>query len=837
MKCPICGENIEGLSRCESCGTPVLQAENTPDTAINISNGQPASLDQNKSITTAEEQPAEYDFDSDLEFVDADSLLDDKQVSPAVKTEQPQAQPPDMEIGQSDSASYNPGQSENVIEGIRNAIQMDSPDENSGSSINFSGQSNSFSDTAENENIFSGIVSMDPKIIEPDSFTQDRPSAFQAEPLPSQPSIQIEQAADNSSIQPGGFGQSPQPEPSMNGIPASLMYQQRPQTPSYNDAALVSERQEPPAGEKHAFSSFVESEVPQQSSSNSPFIESRQNDAIDNSVYDFQPSIYYKQMSGENVVEVGYHKDDLAAQRADAVSSEDSYVPPSFARSLDKSDFHTAERMETPYRSIPVQKTFAPVIQKQRSDTVRKTDENDILGTIFKVIFVLLTLSSFFLMDVFATINSPLNPYDQHKSSRYLVLIFMVVITLISLFIKNLALKPALLIPLFISIAGLFLYGVTSLKIIIEPDKSGNFYVINPGPSINVVEDDTFDAIDPVISQSSRKAMFINKGYSSDTPLQKVELINFLVKNKKIQPVLGKTDLVINGNIQWFNESTAIYSDLKIELPNEMTNPVLMASRNELYFNFTSTFYIYNLDSRISRQWYQFSEKLPFSLFLKQILNKSENTILVQLSNIYTSPDKAEYRFVYNQKTGMIAACYMGGIWLIDPAKGISKKITKGGDLGSPFLDAWPQFSKDGKKVFFIRTLIGEKIENDILQVDAGVAINSDEPLLPVSVTNDPYDYLGFSLSPGDRFLAAWIMASVDSGAKINENALVVFDMKLNKQIKIFPLEQYDRTADQFVNNINWSAKGNYILFQLNRLLHSSIKRIDIPEAVYSIDH
>ena len=91
-------------------------------------------------------------------------------------------------------------------------------------------------------------------------------------------------------------------------------------------------------------------------------------------------------------------------------------------------------------------------------------------------------------------------------------------------------------------------------------------------------------------------------------------------------------------------------------------------------------------------------------------------------------------------------------------------------------------------------------------------------------------------ISPGGRFIASWIFASQDSGAKLDETALVLFDMKLNKHIKIYPLEQYDRASDQFISNIEWSKKGNYLLFQLNRLLHSSIKRIEIPEAISDID-
>jgi hypothetical protein len=203
---------------------------------------------------------------------------------------------------------------------------------------------------------------------------------------------------------------------------------------------------------------------------------------------------------------------------------------------------------------------------------------------------------------------------------------------------------------------------------------------------------------------------------------------------------------------------------------------------------------------------------------------------------IYTSPEKAEYNFAFNQKTGMIAACYMGGIWLIDPASGISKKITRGGDIGYPYLDTWPEFNQEGNKIFFVRTHIGEKIDNDILQLDTAVSLNADEPLLPASVTNDIYNYLNFSVSPGGRFLAAWVFAYQDTGATRDEAALVLFDMKLNKHIKIYNLEPDDRMTDQFVSNIDWSRKGNFILIQINRLLHSSIKRIDIPEEISTID-
>jgi len=614
---------------------------------------------------------------------------------------------------------------------------------------------------------------------------------------------------------PAGSNQAPQaipraPLPTREG-PASIIHQGR------------------------GFNSFVQPEIPRQNV-HSPFINDPGSGAGEITSYDFQPSIYYKQALGDSAADRSFHREDIYAQKIEnqqEAEKEERFIPPSFARSFDNSS-STDLRTESPVRTSSAQSVYQS--SKSRHGDYQDKNRNKIISVIFQIAFILLAVSLFFLMDVFATINSGLNPYDQLKTTRYLVFILMAIASISSLFIKNLAGRLPILIPLMLVITGLFIYGTASLKIVIKPDKTNNFFVIKTGNPITIVEDDSFDATEPAISSEGAQALYSKRVYGAESPAHHIGLIEFGTQNKGITSNLKDTQLAVNGNFQWYDGNSVIFSDLKIELPTEMNNPVLMASKNELYFDFTSTFNIFSLQSGIAMQHYQFTSKLPFSLYLKQMVNKSENTILMQLSMIYTSPDKAEYHFAFNQKTGMIAACYMGGIWLIDPASGISKKITRGGDIENPYLDTWPEFNQEGNKIFFVRTRIGEKIDNDILQLDTAVSLNADEPLLPAFVTNDIYNYLNFSVSPGGRFLAAWVFAYQDTGATRDEAALVLFDMKLNKHIKIYTLEPDDRTTDQFVSYIDWSRKGNFILIQINRLLHSSIKRIDIPEEISTID-
>jgi hypothetical protein len=816
MKCPTCGEDVVDLARCENCGTPMPGEEKT-QVPSEDQKPQAAFAKPGETETRDGEPPRQnevYSFDQDLEFADADALLEDKPIE--------------------------------TVNGGPAAADW--------SNQNPSGQAGTTEPTPE-EYIHETTAQAPPGtgVIQPSDYSDGKPQPIPAmphSPQPSQPAAVQNAGTRPNAVyppmpdfqarkigikQPEGLSVSQFRNPPQDIVPpVPAGYNQTPQ--AIPRAPLPT--REGPASIIHqnkGFNSFVQPEIPQQNVP-SPFMDTPGSNTGEVTSYDFQPSIYYKQALGDSQTDEVFHREDVYAQKIENqpnVEKDDGFIPPSFARSLDNSGF-TGLRTGSPAKPSSAQIAYQSA--NPRRDDYRDKNRTKIISVIFQIAFILLAVSSFFLMDVFATINSGLNPYDQLKTMRYLVFILITIASVSSLFIKNLAGRLPILIPLMLVITGLFLYGTASLKIVIKPDKTSNFFIIKTGNPITIVEDDSFDATEPVVSSGGTKALYSKRVYEAESTAHRIGLIEFGTQNKGITSNLKDTQLAVNGNFQWFDDDSIIFSDLKIELPTEMNNPVLMASKNELYFDFTSTFNIFNLQNGIAAQHYQFTSKLPFSLYLKQIVNKSENTILMQLSRIYTSPDKAEYHFTFNQKTGLIAACYMGGIWLIDPATGISKKITRGGDIGYPYLDTWPEFNSEGNKIFFVRTRIGEKIDNDILQLGATAALNVDEPLLPASVTNDIYNYLNFSVSPGGRFLAAWMFAYQDTGATRDEAALVLFDMKLNKHIKIYPLEPDYRTTDQFVSNIDWSRKGNFILIQINRLLHSSIKRIDIPEEISAID-
>lgn len=799
MKCPTCGEEVVDLARCENCGTPMPTSENIATQSADQKPNE--SFSETSSGENDNRQIETYSFDQDLEFADADALLDDKS-KPADEDENMNSAGQDMP-----PAAGQPVNMPNVISGPASIVY--SPQAVHPAETHEPVPSQPQPPSPEIDREMNGHGNMQTPPIQnsatnpiPPAGTPENRSQFPTSGNIGNSDFQNQQA-------PQTF--QTQPPPQMEG-PASIVHQNR------------------------GFSSFVQPEQPQQNIS-SPFVESAADTSADLSSYDFQPSIYYKQALGEPSGEIGYHRETSYGQRTDIqseTSKDDGYIPPSFARSLDNQDIASLPRQVTAPKPYHTQSGFQTTTA--RMEDFQNKNRTNIISILFQAIFILLTASSFFLMDILPTLSSSTNPYDQLKSRRLLVFVLITVSCIVSLLIKNLSGKLYILIPLMLVITGLFLYGTTSLRIMIKPDKTGNFFILNPGNPATIVEDDSFDAVDPVISPTGTKALFAKSIYNAETSNRLVDMIEFKKANNKMESSFKDTQLAVNGNFQWFDDNSILFSDLRIELPSEMNNPVLMASKNELYFDFTSTFDIFIPGNETTAQHFQFTSKLPFSLYLKQIVNKSENTIMTQLSKIYTSPDKAEYYFTFNRKTGMIAACYMGGIWLIDPATGVSKKITRGGDIGYPYLDTWPKFNKDGNKILFVRTRIGDKIENDILQLDVDTALKAEEPIMPASVTNDNYNYINFALSPGGRFLAAWIYAYQEAGAKKDEAALVLFDMKLNKHIKIYPLGTDYRTAEQFVSNIDWSQQGNFILIQVNRLLHSSIKRIEVPEEISKID-
>lgn len=846
MKCPTCGEESEGLARCENCGTPLPDNDIESNLPSNSDDQKPIDLTESDAAGSSLKKEAEFSFDSELEFVDADSLMEDIKTNKNVPEQDVSVSPQEnADLTSSDIIQPEEEKSSGIEEAFNELIDQEfAPNQEISASkseteIELSAKQPDFA--AEIQAEISREHYAEPEKAPESAVESQQSNQIPVEtPLPPSSGSEVSQsfrseAAPKQQEFTAPENTIPPATAEKAGIPASLYYQQ--QTVVQSPAAETTYPQAPPPADvypKESFSTFVSPE-PSKGTADSFFL-SEQRPGSDNvTSYDFQPSIYYKQILGDSSADTGVHRDEIYMSRTEPAKNDEKEVPPSFARSFSRPDSNSIKA--EPYARTTVNQTsFTQSRDKLDAIKIRK-DDNKILNIISRILFIILAISSFFLMDVFATINSPLNPYDQNKSIRYIVFIFVVVIAIANLLMRNLGSRPIFLIPLFIAITSLFLFGITSLTIDIRPDQSGNFFFIDADPPVQVVEDNSFDATEPVIASSGKEALYSMRQYNSGLAFYKIGLIEFTVNDKKIESKLKDAKLEINGNAQWFKNDVVLYSNIKTELPTEMNNPVLMAAKNELYFDFTSTFNTYDFHNRISREYYIFTSQLPFSLFLKQILNKSENIILIQLSQIYTSPDKAIYNFVYNEKRGLISACYMGSIWLIDPVRGVSKKITRGGEPGSPFLDTWPKFNNTGDKILFVRTRIGEDIENDILQIDTNAALASEEPVLPVSVTNDNFNYLNFAVSPGGRFIAAWIFASQESGAKHDESALVLFDTKLNKHIKVYPLEQYDRATDQFISNIDWSSNGDFLLIQLNRLLHSSIKKIELPKAITEIDH
>jgi hypothetical protein len=469
--------------------------------------------------------------------------------------------------------------------------------------------------------------------------------------------------------------------------------------------------------------------------------------------------------------------------------------------------------------------------QMQRGAYISSKREYAGNEVLYKIITIALTLISFFTLRIIDTLRiGTSNPYDKIFFLRLIIFAIIFAFTGYLFFIKTLGKKESLIKKVVILLVvmafiGSFI-GITG----INTSEESNFFVSDTDEYYRIMQSGKGYARMPSFSPNGKNAV---AHYKPDPALSsEIVFLNLRLDNKESPAKVVQSGILCVNQIFWYSQSKILYPAKKVNPTEPFRFRLADASTgavSDYYVTYDYNFitdYDYNINTkRITAAFANLIWMLEVEAGEVNVLTGLD--MLLRQFEIH--PEASEYT---NNPHGFIKRL-MNNLPYV---------------TGTTFMDASPRFNREGNKIYFTRGNPSDQMVNDIYRVDierifgdkvpSGLSSYQDlhDYMMETSelITSDSYHYGNLAVSPSGRFVASWVWArkSVDPAIRMDENALVIYDVEAKTQIRIFPTYP----TEAYIQFMDWSPDSKYIIADMNSGLNSILVLIKVPTLIVGLD-